>query len=123
MWIYKIKQKINKHGFYDTPENCTNAKFGNFDELLKSDDHKLVKSAIVNWFSNNDKSFFISMNGIDSIYLQSDVLMEEYYFQNFNVINWYLIQHSNQEEYQSVLLLNRYKKIKKIKTKWLENQL
>jgi hypothetical protein len=117
MWIYKIKGEKNTNGFWDIPKNCVNAEFGNFDQILKYDDKRLVKSALCNWFSDihNNELFSINFNGYDSICLQGSDRMEEFEFYHYSVIENYLLHHTNEIEYEQVkFLANRYFKIDKI---------
>jgi len=117
MWIYKIKAKKSRHGFWKIPKNCVNAEFYRFEEMLKRDEKKLYKSAICNWFSDNikGKDFDVAMNGYDCIYLRGDTEIEEFYFHNFNVIGDYLIYHENETEYNETrLLVERAQKLDKI---------
>lgn len=120
MWIYKIKSKKSRYGFWKIPKNCVNAEFYRFEEMLKSDEKKLYKSAICNWFSDRikGKDFDVAMNGRDCIYLRGNTEVEEFYFQNFNVIDNYLIYHENESEYnESKLLVDRFCKIDHIISK------
>ncbi len=117
MWIYKIKEEKNINGFWNIPKNCVNAEFGNFEQILKYDDKRLVKSALCNWFNDIHKGedFSINFNGYDSIYLQGNGRMEEFEFFNYSVIENYLIYHTNETEYEHMkFLANRCSKIDKI---------
>lgn len=106
-WMYHITVEKSKHGFYRIPKTCVNAYHGNFEKLLEYDDNCLVKSAVVNWFNDKhgNKDFSVGMNGRDSIILfSSDDWTKEYdyYFQNFMVIDDYLLHHTNEEEYNQI---------------------
>lgn len=126
-WLYHIKAEKTKDGFYKIPETCVNAYHGNFEELLKYDDNALVKSAVVNWFNDKhgNKDFSIGMNGRDSIILfSSDNWSKEYdyYFQNFELWDDFLLHHDNYEEWLSIkkeyqhlkVILQRKDKLNKI---------
>jgi hypothetical protein len=127
MWIYKIKAKYTEHGFWKIPKNCVNAEWGNFEELLKKDDYREVKSAIVNWFNDTRCKgvvpFSINFNGHDCIYLQADKQMEEFYFMDYSVMDKYLLHHTNETEYNKIrkryldnrMVLNRKDKIETLK--------
>ncbi len=126
-WMYHITAEKAKEGFYRIPKTCVNAYHGNFEGLLKFDDYALVKSAVVNWFNDKhgNKDFCVGMNGRDSIILfSSDNWKEEYdyYFNNFEVIDDYLLYHDNYEECLSIrkeyqenkIVLQRKDKLNKI---------
>jgi len=120
MWIYKIKVKKSDDGFWKIPKNCFNAEFYRFEEMLKTDDNKMIKSALCNYFSDKIKGadFNVGMNGYSSILLQSDKENEEFDFYNFNVIDNYLIYHENEVEYnESKLLVERAQKLDHIISK------
>jgi len=107
MWIYHITAEKSENGFYRIPKTCINAEHGCFEELLKFDNYRLVKSAVVNWFNDKhgNKDFCVGMNGHDSIILfSSDDWKEEhdYYFNNFCVMDDYLLFHENEDEYYEV---------------------
>ena len=101
-WMYHITAEKSEFGFYRIPKTCVNAEFGNFEISLKTDDNRLVKSAIVNWFNekHGNNKFAVGMNGHDSIILfANDNKEHDYYFQNFMVIDDYLLHHINEQEY------------------------
>lgn len=117
MWIYKIKAKKTEDGFYKIPKNCVNAEFYRFEEMLKTDDRKLIKSAIIDWFNTINKGvdFSVNFNGYDCIYLQASGDMEEIYFFNYSVVDDYLVHHKNESEWRSIRkMVDRHKKINKI---------
>ena len=127
-WMYHITADKSKHGFYRIPKTCVNAYHGNFEKLLEYDDNKLVKSAVVNWF--NDKHgnnlFSVGMNGHDSIILfANDSKEHDYYFNNFRVIDDFLLHHDNEREYNEIkkeyldnkIILQRKDKLNKLLVK------
>ncbi len=117
MWIYKIKAEKTEDGFYKIPKNCVNAEFYRFEEMLKSDERRLIKSAIVNWFSSINKGadFSVNFNGYDCIYLQGGGEMEEFYFFDYSIVDDCLVHHKNENEWRSIRkMVDRYKKIDKI---------
>lgn len=116
MFIYKINQKLIDNGFYKIPKQCLNAEFYRFEEMLKADDKKLIKSALVNWFYNKYKlDFVVALNGTDCIYLSTDYKTDELYFINYTVYNGYLIHHKNYQEYLNCkLMVDRVLKIDKV---------
>jgi hypothetical protein len=127
--MYKIKSEFTEYDFWKIPKNCVNAEWGNFEEYLKLDFYRKVRSAIVNWFNDTEckgiTSFSINFNGYDAICLQSDKEMKEFYFTNYCVIDNYLFHHTNEKEYNYItkkyydnkIVLSRIDKIKKIKNK------
>ena len=120
MWIYRIKAKKSRYGFWKIPKNCVNAEFYRFEQMLKTDEKKAIKSAICNWFSDKikGKDFAVCMNGYDFIHLQSDKENEEFYFHNFNIIGDYLLHHTNEIEYNEVnFLVKRVQKLDRIVSK------
>ena len=43
-WTYKITAEKTRYGFYKIPKNCTNAEFGNFEELhLLTSNEEIIK--------------------------------------------------------------------------------
>lgn len=118
--IYKINRELNEHGFYTISENCINGEFYRFNELLKSDHNKLIKSAICNWFENKHGRYVVAFNGNDCIYLQSEKTneIEEIYYQShFQVYDGYLIYYDDWklDYYDKKDLIHRYIKINKLK--------
>ena len=116
MFIYKINQKLTDNGFYKIPKQCLNVRFYRFEEMLKTDDKKLIKSALVNWFYDKYKmDFVVALNGMDCIYLSTDYNTYELYFINYDVYNGYLIHHKNYEEYLNCnFMVDRALKIDKV---------
>ena len=119
--IYKIKRKLNKHGFYTISKNCINGEFYRFNELLKTDDNKLLKSAICNWFEDKYVRYAVVFNGYECIYLQSEKTneIEEIYFQShFQIYDDYLIYYDDwkTDYYNKKDLIERYIKINNIKS-------
>ena len=117
MWIYKIKAEKTKFGFFKIPKNCVNAEWGNFEELLKSDYKKEVKSAVVNWFNDKyNQEFSIGMNGYHSILLiTNDNIQEEIDFIDYQIIGDYLVHYDGEKDWiKNRKLVNRSIKIDKI---------
>jgi len=116
MWIHKINAELTEHGFYKIPKQCLNAQFYRFEEMLKTDEKRLIKSAIVNWYYDKYKcDFNVAMNGYECIYLCKDKEIDEFYFHGYNIYNGYLINHNNQEEYyRGNFIVDRMLKINKI---------
>lgn len=130
MWMYHITAEKSEHGFYRIPKTCVNAEFGNFEKLLETDERRLIKSAIVNWFNDihKNKDFSVGMNGYDSIILFSSENWNEehdYYFHCFSVMDDYLLYHENEREYNEIrekykglrIVLQRKNKLEKITQK------
>lgn len=103
MWVFRLKSEKNKFGYYTIPENCINSKFYRFDELLKIDEHKLIKSAVINWFNEKHKfvDFYIGMNGIYSIDLSTNKCNEEIDFGEFEIIDNYLIHYDDSADWDN----------------------
>ena len=123
MWIYKIKTSLNEHGYYPIPDNFNNLY--NYDNSLKIDEFKLIKSSILNWFCDRYKNneCCVVLNGHYSIILNSDIdyTNQEYNFMNFNIMDGYLMYHENQSEYCYIMkMLERHKKLTIITEKWVE---
>lgn len=114
-WTYRITAEKTKDGFYKIPKNCINADFGNFDELLKHDSRRLVKSAVVNWFNekHGKVDFWVVMNGTDMIHLSNGKVSEEIYFFNYMVNDDHLIYTENEKDWNEC----RFKSIRKAKIK------
>lgn len=121
MWIWKVNSEKTKFGFFKIPKNCVNAEMYRFEELLKTDYHKELKSAIINWFSekHNHINFNIGMNGYDSILLITDNnIQEEIHFNgDFSVKDDYLIHYDNEQDWiNNRGIVDRSIKIDKILT-------
>ena len=118
MWIWKINSEKTKFGFFKIPKNCVNAEWGRFEELLKIDERKEVKSAVVNWFNykHNGINFWVGLNGYDSILLMADGgVEEEIYFRDFQVFGEYLVHFNDvQDWYKNKDKIDRSIKIDKI---------
>lgn len=102
MWIHKINAEKTKFGFFKIPKNCVNAEWGNFEELLKRDEKKEVKSAVVNWFNHKHGyvDFWVSFNGYDSITLYTNGEIEEdIYFHDFQVFGDYLVHYDGESDW------------------------
>ena len=120
-WTYKITAEKTRYGFYRIPKNCTNADFGNFEELLKNDSYREVKSAIVNWFNDKYKNinFWVVMNGLDMIHLSNGKVSKEIYFGNYQVIDEHLIYTESQQDWLECRFKSiREAKIKKIRKRY-----
>jgi hypothetical protein len=119
MWIYKIRAE-KKYDFWKIPKNCVNAESHSFEEMLRTDNKRMVKSALCNWFSDKIKGekFCIAMNGYDFIHLQSDKENKEFHFHNFNIVGDYLVHHTNEIEYKQInFLAGRAQKLCKLMNK------
>lgn len=103
MWIWKVKAEKSEFGFFRIPKNCLNAEHGNFEVLLKTDERREVKSAVVNWFNHKHDyvDFWVGLNGYDSITLFADGIDEgeDIYFMDFSVKGDYLIHYDGEEDW------------------------
>lgn len=103
MWIHKVNAEKTKFGFFKIPKNCVNAEHGNFEELLKHDEKREVKSAVVNWFNHKHGyvDFWVGLNGYDSITLFADGVSdgEDIYFMDFEVFGDYLVHYDGEPDW------------------------
>ncbi|MFW6233664.1 MAG: hypothetical protein ACOC3Z_03305 [Nanoarchaeota archaeon] len=119
MKIYKIKNKVNEHGFYTISKKCINGEFYRFNDMLKTDERKLIKSAICNWFEDKYGIYVVCLNGYDSISLQSDKTneIEDFYFNEYIIYkNDYLVKFDDWLDFKNnEHVIERYVKLDKLK--------